>query len=105
MDRKKAEKLLGLFARQSWGDVEEIEKLPTDELVQNWKNLTWLNCIYGQVSLNEMERISLLELEMDTRKDIDKEELDKWYIKSEQKQKEWEKEEIKKYEEEKKQNG
>ena len=37
-----------------------------------------MNEIYGQVSLNEMQRISLIELEMDSRK-IKAEPLMSWY--------------------------
>lgn len=97
MDKDKANKLLELFgrpafktpngtviafARQDTKDVTEIEKMTNKELVEEWKSLVWLNHIYGQVSLNEMQRISLLELEMDTRKGISPEKLCAWYDKA-----------------------
>ena len=101
MDRKKAYKLLEVFgngyigetpkgkhivfARQSKKDIEQIEKIKDDELVDEWKALTYMNHIYGCVSLNEMQRISLLELEMDERKGIGQEELQKWYKETEKK--------------------
>ena len=95
MDRIKAKKLLEafgrpalvnkkngkaiVFARQDMKDVEEIEKMDGGTLTQRWKNLTYMNYIYGQVSLNEMQRIQLIELEMNTRKNIDATELEDWY--------------------------
>ena len=56
-----------IFARQSKQDVLAIEKLNTKELIEQWKSLYWMNYIYGQVSLNELQRIDLLELEMNDR--------------------------------------
>ena len=99
MDRKVAEDVLNAigrpafkvketgtvitFARQGVGDVEEIEKMRSQELVKYWKSLVWMNYIYGQVSVNEMQRIRLLELEIDGRKDVDVEKLNVWYEKEE----------------------
>ena len=70
------------FARQDETDIEGIEKLTTPELIKEFKNLVWLNEIYGQVSINEMQRITLLELEMDEREVFTEEfnqQLEKWY--------------------------
>ena len=55
------------FARQDETDIEGIEQLTTSELIKEFKDLVWLNEIYGQVSLNEMQRINLIELEMEGR--------------------------------------
>lgn len=56
-----------LFARQTAEDIEEIEKLTSRQIEESWRGLFWMNYIYGQVSINEVQRISLLELEMETR--------------------------------------
>ena len=77
-----------VFARQNKEDAEAIEKIKTQELVKEWKSLVWINHIYGQVSLNEMQRIDLIELEMDERKDINNKELKDWYDKEMKNQKE-----------------
>ena len=58
------------------GTIRLIMERP--ELIEHWKSLVWINNIYGQVSLNEMQRISLIELEMDYRK-IESEPLNSWY--------------------------
>jgi len=96
MNREKANKLLGIFnegssigttsngtklvfARQSIKDVEQIEKATDKKLINEWKSLCVINHFIGQVSLNEMERISLIELEMDDRDNINKEELTDWF--------------------------
>ena len=102
MNREKAYKLLGIFgdghigktkkgttlvfARQSKKDIEGIEKYKDDDLIDEWKGLTYMNYIYSQVSLNEMQRISLLELEMDDRDNINEEELRAWYKEAEAKE-------------------
>jgi len=92
MDKKKAQKILNVygkpsfkinkinlkFARQTEKDLDEIESKTNEELINNWKDLVWINKIYGQVSLNEIQRISLLELEMEERK-IPNEPLKEWY--------------------------
>jgi hypothetical protein len=70
-----------VFARQEQSDIECIEQMETKELIEQWKALTWMNYIYGQVSLNDMQRIDLLELEMDERKI--EEDLKAWYDKKE----------------------
>ena len=66
------------FARQTDEHLTEIESKTDEELIEHWKSLVWMNEIYGQVSLNEMQRISLIELEMDSRK-IKAEPLMSWY--------------------------
>jgi len=66
------------FARQTDEHLTEIESKTDEELIEHWKSLVWINEIYGQVSLNEMQRISLIELEMDSRK-IKSEPLKSWY--------------------------
>lgn len=92
MDKEKAQGLLTLygspavkvgektisFARQTKDDVNGIEKMSDHDLVEQWKALTFMNYIAGNVSLNDMQRIDLLELEMTSRDSIDKEELEKW---------------------------
>jgi len=67
------------FARQTQDDVNEIEKMTNKELVDRWKSLVWMNDIFGQVSLNDLQRICLIEAEMDTRESINKDELKAWY--------------------------
>ena len=92
MDREKAQDILKaygrpsfkvgetnlVFARQTEDNLSEIESKTNEELIEHWKSLVWINEIYGQVSLNEMQRISLIELEMDYRK-IESEPLKSWY--------------------------
>ena len=92
MDREKAQEILKaygrpsfkvgetnvVFARQTEESLNEIESKTNEELIEQWKSLVWMNEIYGQVSLNEMQRISLIELEMDYRK-IESEPLKSWY--------------------------
>ena len=92
MERKKAQEILKAYGRptfkvgetnlvllrQTEENLREIESKTNEELIENWKNLIWINEIYGQVSLNDMQRISLIELEMDCRK-IEFEPLKSWY--------------------------
>ena len=90
------------FARQSIQDIEEIEKMTTEELIDNWKGLCTVNHFYSCVSLNELQRIDLLELEMDCRTDINYEELKEWYnsgIEEAKKREQIEEEEYKKEQE------
>lgn len=68
------------FARQNSKNVSEIEGMEDEELTQRWKSLVWMNCIYGQVSLNDLQRIDLMEVEMSYRKLFDDGELEKWYL-------------------------
>lgn len=67
------------FARQNNSNITEIEKLNDTQLIHEWKSLVWLNEIYEQVSLNDLQRIDLIELEINERKNIDKKKLIKWY--------------------------
>ena len=106
MDKEKANKLLELygrpvitikdtekkliFARQSSKDIIEIEKMSTNKLIKEWKGLVWTNHIYGQVDLNELQRIDLIELEMDSRKNINNDKLKLWFEDAEKKQQEQE---------------
>ena len=92
MDREKAQEILNsygkpslrvgetnlVFARQTEKDLDEIESKTDEELIQDWKQLVWINEIYGQVSLNDMQRISLIELEMEER-ETPYEPLRAWY--------------------------
>lgn len=66
------------FARQDEKNLAEIEAKTDEELVDNWKSLVWLNCVYNQVSLNDLQRIDLIELEIDSRKSINKDALNTW---------------------------
>jgi len=75
-----------VFARQSSKDITEIEKMTDKKLIEEWKGLVWMNHIYGQISLNELQRIDLIELEMNERKGINNEELKDWFDKAEEKQ-------------------
>jgi hypothetical protein len=66
------------FARQTDEHLTEIESKTNEELIKHWKSLVWINEIFGLVSLNEMQRIALIELEMVGRK-IESEPLKSWY--------------------------
>jgi len=96
MDRQEANKILKvfaanpmilpnkkclIFARQTIKDVEQIEKLIDEELIKKWKGLVYINHIYGCTSVGELERINLIELEMDSRETCisRKEELREWF--------------------------
>ena len=76
------------FARQDISSVEQIEAMSDEEIIKDCKSLVWMNYIYGQVSLNDLQRIELLELEIDERKIG--EGLEEWY---ENAKKEYEKQE------------
>jgi hypothetical protein len=92
MDREKAQGILEaygrpsiktgnstiVFARQKNSDLEEIESKTNEELIDNWKALVFMNFILGTVSLNEIQRISLIELEMEHRS-IPSGPLNSWY--------------------------
>lgn len=67
-----------VFSRQTEDDLNDIESKSDEELIDHWKGLVWVNEIYGQVSLNDMQRISLLELEM-TDRNISFEPLKLWF--------------------------
>ena len=81
MNRQTANKILEVYgnpkinvgntklrlARQSKDDITDIEKLTDDELIKEWKSLAFVNVVVGQVSLSEMQRIDLIELEIKER--------------------------------------
>lgn len=69
------------FSRQTEDDIINIENKTDEDLIQEWKSLVFVNEIYGQVSLNDMQRIDLIELEFDSRKTINGEELNSWFEK------------------------
>jgi hypothetical protein len=93
MNREKANEILNLygrpkvkvgdtnliFARQTEEDLNEIESKTDEQLISHWKSLVFINDIVGQVSVNDLQRIALLDLEIRDRKTIDIEELKKWY--------------------------
>lgn len=56
-----------MFARQSMDDVKEIELSSTEELTDELQDLIFTNYIYGCVSLNELQRIDLISMELDAR--------------------------------------
>jgi hypothetical protein len=92
MNREKAQEILKAFGRpvfkvgdtnvaflrQTEDDLNDIESQSDQELIDHWKSLVWVNEIFGQVSLNDMQRISLLELEM-TDRNISFEPLKLWF--------------------------
>ena len=55
------------FARQRQSDADYIEGLSDEKLVADWKSYVWSNCIYGCVGLSDLQRIDLMEIEMDTK--------------------------------------
>lgn len=67
------------FSRQTEKNLEEIENKTDEELVANWKSLVFINEIYGQVSLNDLQRITLIELEFEERKNIKPDDLKTWF--------------------------
>lgn len=81
MDREKAKKIFQVYRRESFKigntvltfaraeeeDIERIESLSDDELLERLKSMVWLNYIYGQVSMRDLQTIDLFELEIDHR--------------------------------------
>lgn len=67
------------FARQNKEDIVEIETMSDEDIINEYKSLVWFNYIYGQVSVNDLQRISLLDLEIDARKNISVLDLESWY--------------------------
>lgn len=55
------------FARETSKTVEEIESKSNEEIIEEWKDLAYVNIVSGNVSLREMQRMNLLELEMNER--------------------------------------
>ena len=92
MDKEKAQEVLSVFgrpqvktknavitfSRQSEEDIKQIESKTDDELVIMWKSFNYMNYVIGQVSLNEIQRISLIELEINERKNISQDDLESW---------------------------
>jgi len=94
MDRNKAQQILEAygkpsfkvnentkltFSRQSTNDLNIIEEMSNDKLLEEYKSLIFMNFIYDQVSLNELQRIDLMELEIESRDSINFKEIDVWY--------------------------
>ena len=93
MDRVKAKAILQAYghptvktwntiissARQTEVDLDKIESKPDKDLIDEWKSLVFVNEIYGQVSLNDMQLIALIELEFESRKTIVIDELKLWF--------------------------
>jgi hypothetical protein len=67
------------FLRQTENDLDEIENNTDKELIEEWKSLVFVNNIYGMVSINDLQRISLIELEFEERENIKTEDLKDWY--------------------------
>ena len=67
------------FSRQIENDLDEIENNTDKELIEEWKSLVFVNNIYGMVSINDLQRISLIELEFEERENIKTEDLKDWY--------------------------
>ncbi len=67
------------FSRQTEDDIEGIESKTDDELIHSWKDLVYLNEIAGHVSLNDLQRVALIELEFDERESVNQDDLRKWY--------------------------
>ena len=74
----KAGKTNLVFARQTEESIKDIESQTDEELIDLWKGLVWMNNIYGQVSLNELQKIDLIELEIESR-NIPIEPLARWF--------------------------
>ena len=68
-----------VFARQTLRDIADIEGATDATLIEQWKALVFINEIVGQVSLSEMQRIALIELEFDTREGVIKDDLIEWF--------------------------
>jgi hypothetical protein len=70
------------FARSEEEDIERIENLTDEELLERYKSMVWLNYIYGQVSVRDLQTIDLFELELSHR-NIGQD-LEEWYKKSQE---------------------
>lgn len=73
------------FARQKKENIVEIEAMSDEDLIAEYKSMVWLNYIYGQVSVNDLQRIDLLDLEISSRESIKSEDLEAWYKEAEEK--------------------
>ena len=81
MDRKVAQEVLNIyghpriemnngglsFSRQNIEDVMELEQMSDKDLIGHYKSLVFMNYIYGQVSISELQRIDLMDLELNER--------------------------------------
>lgn len=67
------------FARQSEANLAEIEAMTDETLVEEWKRLVYLNEIIGEVSLNDLQRVELIQLEMEDRRNINIKDLTTWF--------------------------
>ena len=82
MNRKKARKILEVYgrpqgvlpngtkivlSRQDMDDVKQIENMTKEKLVAHWKSMVTACYVIGCSSLNDLQRIHLLELEMESR--------------------------------------
>lgn len=72
------------FTRAEQSDVARYEAMTDKELIEEYKSLVWLNYIYGQVSISELQCINLMDLEINARK-IDDKPLQKWFAEAEAK--------------------
>ena len=94
MDRSKAQEQLKIFGnpvitkdgeivahftRQTIDNITTIEQMSDMELIDDWKGLVQINHVFRQVSLNDLQRMDLIELEFDARDSIDSNELRKWF--------------------------
>jgi len=59
------------FTRQSLEDVKAIEEMKTEDLCKEWKGLDYVNHIRGNVSINDLMRMELIELELESRDEQD----------------------------------
>lgn len=66
------------FARQNKSDVEEIESMSDEKILNQWKSLVYMNYVLGHISVNELQRIDLLDLEISGRESIKEKDLDDW---------------------------
>lgn len=93
MDREKAREILQMYgqpvihffeqslalARQTEKEIKMYEAMSDDELVNTWKELTSIIYVEQQVSLNDLQALDLVSLEIDGRENIDVAELRQWY--------------------------
>lgn len=70
-----------VLARQDESCITQIESATDEELITEYKSLVWMNYIYNQVSLNELQRIDLIDLEIEERKLEDG--LKEWFAQAE----------------------
>lgn len=73
------------FTRQKEQDIVEIEAMSDEDLIAEYKAMVWLNYIYGQVSINDLQRIDLFDLEISSRESIKSEDLRAWHKEAKEK--------------------